>query len=627
MSKTFEELIPSLESAGSVRELLADEVKAAYREEASAEERELIRIDLRRIAKDRKFLKDFDSAFSAFKKTVDREEKALLEQEKQDRREAWAAENKIDLYDNPYPQLQSRVYIINSDGVFLGSERICTQPVLVFGKMKNVETDEEAVCIAYLSHGKWLKQVVKREVLFSSSQVVKLAAYGLSVHSANARDFIKFLDVFMEENQLALLPKLSVSRLGWLPDLRFSPYDKDIVFDGELENRSLYNAVRTAGSMEQWISYVGKLRKNTELRLTMAASFASPLIGLTGSLPFVFNLWGGSGTHKTVALMVAMSVWGNPAIGNLVQTVNATRNYMLNTASFFFSIPVAYDELQIAKFSFSSIDALVMFLTEPTDRGRMKYNEAQRPKEWACDFLLTGESPILRPTSDAGIYNRVIEVETKGPLTPNGNEAANIMKANYGHAGKIFIDHIRARRDDIQGLFRAYNSAVLKEAGATDKQAASAALMLLGDKLAGECLFLGEPPLTVEDIKPYLKTQSTVGISERAYEYIRGQIAVNRPKFLSDSQDSRPPMGEIWGKISEGVCTINKGKLDELLDSGGFSFESVKKRWADKGYLLRTSQGRYIENASISGTKAYCARIVIDPEEWQFEQGYEELPL
>lgn len=226
---TIKELIPTLEGANSVRELLVDEVKAAYRGETSVEERELIRIDLRQIAKDRKFLKDFDSAFSAFKKTVDREEKALLEQEKQDRREAWAAENKIDLYDNPYPHLQSRMYIINPDGVFLGSERICTRPVLVFGKMKNMETDEEAICIAYLSHGKWLKQVVKREVLFSASQVIKLSAYGLNVHSANAREFIKFLDVFMEENQAALEPNLSVSRLGWLPDGRFSPYDEDVV--------------------------------------------------------------------------------------------------------------------------------------------------------------------------------------------------------------------------------------------------------------------------------------------------------------------------------------------------------------------------------------------------------------
>lgn len=38
------------------------------------------------------------------------------------------------------------------------------------------------------------------------------------------------------------------------------------------------------------------------------------------------HLWGvESGTGKTVALMLAASVWGNPAIGQYVQTFNATQ--------------------------------------------------------------------------------------------------------------------------------------------------------------------------------------------------------------------------------------------------------------------------------------------------------------
>ena len=629
-TKTFQELCPTLEGASDVRSLLTDAVKAAYREEPSESERAMIEAELRQIARAGRFTKDFDKAFSSFRKEIVREEKALLAQERKEQREAWAAENKIDLaaLGNPYPALRSYVYSITPEGIFLGSERICTQPILVFGKMKNVETDEEAICIAYFSSGIWQERVIKREILFNASKVIRLAAHGLNVHSANARDFIRFLDVFMEDNRLALLPKLSASRLGWLPGGRFFPYDRSIVFDGDTENRVLFNAVRSAGCAEKWISYVRELRKNTELRLTMAAGFASPLIELAGALPFVLNLWGGSGTHKTVALMVTMSVWGNPTVGELVNTVNATRNYMMNSAAFFFSLPVAYDELQIAKLAFSNIEALVMFLTEGVNRGRMKYDESQGTKIWRCSFLFTGEEPILKPTSDGGVYNHVIEVETKGPLTWNGNEVANFVKTNYGHAGKIFIEYIKEHRDNIQGLFREYNADILRETGATDKQAASAALMLLGDKLAGECLFPGEHPLTVADIKPYLKTQATVDVAERAYEYICGQIAVNSPKFLNKNTGDRHSTGEVWGRVSNGVCTINKGKLDDLMDRGGFNFDAVKKLWADKGHLLRTTKGRLIDNASILGVKSYCARIVMDMEEYQQAEDQEDdLPL
>ena len=62
------------------------------------------------------------------------------------------------------------------------------------------------------------------------------------------------------------------------------------------------------------------LRENIYLRLQMAASFASPIIEKVNGLPFVFHLWGGTGTGKTVGLMTAMSIWGNPRMGKTVRT-------------------------------------------------------------------------------------------------------------------------------------------------------------------------------------------------------------------------------------------------------------------------------------------------------------------
>ena len=49
--------------------------------------------------------------------------------------------------------------------------------------------------------------------------------------------------------------------------------------------------------------------------MMMAASFASVLLEPLKVLPFVLHLWGTTGTGKTVALMVAMSIWGNPQNG------------------------------------------------------------------------------------------------------------------------------------------------------------------------------------------------------------------------------------------------------------------------------------------------------------------------
>jgi len=291
--------------------------------------------------------------------------------------------------------------------------------------------------------------------------------------------------------------------------------------------------------------------------------------------------------------------------------MNATRNYMMSTAAFFNSLPVAYDELQIMKLEFSSVEALVMFLTEGVDRGRMKYDEAQRARTWQCCFLFTGEEPITNQSAGGGVYNRVVEVECCEPVIQDGNKTSNFVRNHHGHAGKVFVEHIKKR--NVIAMFQEKKAEILNQVNTTGKQCDAAALMLVADQLAVECLFPGEELLGVADILPYLKTISDVDISERAYEFVCGVIATNVPKF---QQDSTIQSGsEIWGRISDGVCLIIKGKLEEILRGAGYQFSAVKKKWADKGYLRRNSQGRYSVQTSVHGIETSFVEIVINEGE------------
>lgn len=307
--------------------------------------------------------------------------------------------------------------------------------------------------------------------------------------------------------------------------------------------------------------------------------------------------------------MVAMSIWGDPSFGKLLRTLNATVNYIVNTATFFCSVPVAYDELQITGAWYSNIEAIIMMLTEGLNRGRMKYDESKQALPWNCCFLFSGEGPVVKPGSGGGVFNRVIEVECRGPVVPDGNAAATFVRQNHGHAGKTYIEYIKSQ--DIPALYRAQQAEILEQVNTTGKQASSMALMMIADKLAGECLFPGEQPLTVETVRRYLKTERDVDVSERAYSYICGVIAANVTKFISKDPDmpSRPASSEIWGSLNGGVCTFNKVKLEERLKEGGFDFDAVKKKWADKGYLERTTQQRFIHKDSYGGVKAYSVRL------------------
>ena len=59
--------------------------------------------------------------------------------------------------------------------------------------------------------------------------------------------------------------------------------------------------------------------------------------------------------------------------------------------------------------------------------------------------------------------------------------------------------------------------------------------------------------------------------------------------------------GEIWGKHDIDTLFINKDVLDTLLDEKGISFEAVKAKWDEKGYLIRNAQGRFAHTTSCYG--------------------------
>ena len=147
--------------------------------------------------------------------------------------------------------------------------------------------------------------------------------------SETAKYLVNYL--FQLENlNLNLIPEIkSISRLGMIRDVGFSPYVKGIVFDGDDSFKNAYSAVAAKGSRDDWITLMQGLRgTSVELRILLAASFASVLVSPLNINPFFVHIWSGeSGSGKTVALMAAASVWGDPHWQGqaYIQTFNATQ--------------------------------------------------------------------------------------------------------------------------------------------------------------------------------------------------------------------------------------------------------------------------------------------------------------
>ena len=143
----------------------------------------------------------------------------------------------------------------------------------------------------------------------------------------------------------------------------------------------------------------------------------------------------------------------------------------------------------------------------------------------------------------------------------------------------------------------------------TDKPAAAMGAILLADHLASQEFFDGESPLTAADVAEYLPVSDSVDIAERAFEYLLGVIAANQNRF--DTLDNR---GEIWGRKGDGFVMINKTILERILREGGLEYDAVSRRWAERGYIIRASDGRMRHKTTVYGIKASYIKVNLDTD-------------
>lgn len=497
----------------------------------------------------------------------------------------------------------------------------CPHPILPVERLINVDSETEKIKLAFFKDNKWQYITIERSIVANKSNIIQLSDRGVEVNSENAKDLVSYIADVVSLNAKEIPVNRSTDRLGWIEN-EFAPYVDDLKYDGDIAFKDVYASVKEVGDYEEWKKVCREIRKESKIaHLLLASSFASVLNEILGVLPFVVHIWGGTGTGKTVGLMLAMSVWGNPEVGKLVRTLNATQVALARYASFVHDIPFAGDELQTIKNRWDSFDNLVMYLTEGVDRGRGKaYGGIELLKQWNCCFLFTGEEPITKATSGGGVKNRVIEVEATEKVIADGNYISNFVRKNYGYAGKDFINNI-PKQEDLQKRYREIFQEILQKTDTTDKQAMAMATILLADEISTDLIFKDEK-LTVEDISNWLTSTKDVDVSTRAYEWTMNWISQNINKFKENES------GEIWGKYIEDqdICLVNKSLYAEALNKAGFDFTAVIRKFADRNQIERNTQGKFTHSTKAFGVKANYIKFKLEPEKSDiaYEENYEQ---
>lgn len=510
-------------------------------------------------------------------------------------------------------------------------QRACHHPILPVRRLSNIETSDEKITLAFKRDYIWREITVDKDVISSASKITALSSKGISVTSENAKYLVRYLNDVENMNADAIELSTSTSKLGW-HGTEFIPFDSDIVFDGDTRFKDLFKAIHTKGNEDKWLKCVRGIRSDNrmETKMLLAASFASVLVKVIGCLPFFVDLWGETEGGKSVALMLAASVWANPDESQYIGDYKSTDVALEVRADVLNNLPVLLDDTSNAtKKIVDDFENIIYRLC--SGKGKSRSNKelgTSRENNWKTCFITNGERPLSGYVNQGGAINRIIEIEAGNHIFKNPQKTVDILKANYGFAGRRFVEVVREiGKDEIKRMYDEICEQLFQQ-DKMQKQAMSLACILLADKIATERIFEDGQYISIDDAKKCLIDRTELSENERCYRYIIDKVAMNGQRFDDETNC------EKWGVIENGYIIFFNQAFSELCNLGGFSKKTFLS-WANRKGILQMQNGQYTKVKKINGNTHRCVWIKLDDgiktDENGFisveECGQEELPF
>lgn len=611
----------------SADDVLSDEVFENLYSIEDPITRSRTKIQLRQQAKKCGVVSDFDELIKGYNQ-ADREMKKLEKESKP----ICTLENYTNFV-GPYEKMYCGGWIAEDNGIFAQTsgaleEVACYHPILPIERLKNLETGEEQLKLAYKRNNRWNEIIVPKIMVTSASKIVALSGKGIAVTSENAKLLVKYLADVENGNDDYIDVQYSTSKLGWNGG-QFIPYDTEILFDGDTRFKQTFESVSERGDFEIWLDHMRELRKKgrIETKFLLSASFSSVLVHLLGGLPFFVDLWGETEGGKTVSLMVAASVWANPDESRYIGDFKTTDVALEAKADMLNHLPMFLDDTSKTSARIrDNFEGIVYDLC--SGKGKSRSNKdlgINRENRWRNVMICNGERPLSSYVNQGGAINRILEVECGERVYDDPQKTANIVKRNYGFAGKRFVEIIREIGID---KIREIQEEFQKKLFNTDKmqkQSLSLAIVLTADKIVTDYIFKDEQYISIEDAEKCLIDRNAVSDNERCYNFVQDKVAMNNQRFDTVTNC------EKWGVIDNGYAIFYNSAFDQICRDGGFSKKSFLS-WADKKCLIQTQGGQQTKIKKINGTAARCVWLKIgesmDSDGFKpVDEGQEELPF
>lgn len=517
-------------------------------------------------------------------------------------------------FEGPYDNMRCGLWIASDHGIYAQKEGgledvACYHPILPIERLKNLETGDEQLKLAFKRNNRWEEIIVPKDLIATAGKITALSKRGVAVTSENAKLLVRFLSDVENFNDNQIQVQYSTSKLGWIKS-GFIPYDTEIVFDGDSRFKQVFESIEQHGTRELWYEHVRQLRKTgrLEIKFMLAAAFASVLIGPLGALPFFVDLWGETEGGKSVTLMLACSVWASPDESRYIGDFKTTDVALEARADLLNNLPMMLDDTSKTSSRIrDNFEGIVYDLC--SGKGKSRSNKElgmNRENRWRNAILTNGERPLNSYVTQGGAINRILEVECGEKVYRDPQTTAELVKKNYGFAGREFVSVLKKIGfEEVERIQREIQRKIHNDEK-MQKQSISLSIVLTADRIVTDHLFKDGQYISLDDAAQVLVDRNELSDNERCYQYILSEVDINRAKFDAMSQTN-----EKWGMIEHGYAVIYNNIFDSICKKGGFSRKAFLS-WADRNGLIQTQGGQLTKVKKAEGKTIRCVFIKMD---------------
>lgn len=494
---------------------------------------------------------------------------------------------------------------------------VSTTPMAITARVLSIDGRGTRYQLEYKDEelGKWMRSIVEAEALINPHKVMGLSSLSINFSGKTAGALCEYFKSCIGENRYrhSLKCITASSKLGW-HNGKFLPYDCDeLVFDGEADFPGIIDALKEHGDRDKWYQEFKKIRGREAVDFMTAGVLAAPLIKLIGTDGFVCDLYGDSGTGKSITNQITASIWGNSdilvATGVTTLTASETKMSILN------NLPFIVDDMnnitERARGEF--IQGLVMQASNGMGKARGKKDGGvQDIKRWKTTTILTSEFSITNQFKNAGAFNRVISCNI-GSLIYSKEELDTLpwfFRDNYGFAGRDFIKAIeKLGLDNVKKIYIGFNNLAREKAAEyrkSDRQATSLAYMLTADKIATDYVFHDGKYIDIEKAMQWLEDDEKVNTSARFYTTLMDTISANGQHFegmafdegdIKEAQENNRTIRlntEYWGRYDgeKGFVYVMPYMLKKLANKEGADLELFYRYCIDNGLMQKNRDNK-----------------------------------